>query len=70
MVGDQLDRDIGPAKEAGLTTIYFPGGFSPRWAPAEESVGPAFRVSSFAEVPEIVLQSYAECASEASQSSA
>src|SRR3546814_17121310 len=27
MVGDQLQRDIRPAKEAGLRTIYFPGGF-------------------------------------------
>lgn len=26
MVGDQLDRDIAPAKMAGLKTIYFPGG--------------------------------------------
>lgn len=30
-VGDQLDRDIAPAKEAGFTTLYFPGGFRPSW---------------------------------------
>ncbi len=30
-VGDQLDRDITPAKEAGFTTLYFPGGFRPSW---------------------------------------
>jgi hypothetical protein len=33
MIGDQLDRDIGPAKEAGLRTIYFPGGFAPGGRP-------------------------------------
>lgn len=30
-VGDQLDRDIEPAKRAGLRTAYFPGGFRPNW---------------------------------------
>lgn len=30
-VGDQLDRDIEPAKNAGLQTAYFPGGFTPVW---------------------------------------
>jgi putative hydrolase of the HAD superfamily len=58
MVGDQLDRDIGPAKAAGLTTIYFPGGFRPRWEPAEAAVRPEYRIESFSDVPDIVL---AEC---------
>jgi putative hydrolase of the HAD superfamily len=58
MVGDQLDRDIGPAKTAGLRTIYFPGGFRPRWEPAETDVRPDYRIESFGEVPDIVL---AEC---------
>lgn len=49
MVGDQLDRDIAPAKAAGLTTIYFPGGFTPRWAPDEGEIGPDYRISSFAD---------------------
>ncbi len=30
-VGDQLDRDILPANEAGFKTLYFPGGFRPSW---------------------------------------
>lgn len=30
-VGDQLDRDIAPAKAAGFFTLYFPGGFRPSW---------------------------------------
>ena len=31
MVGDQLDRDIAPAKEAAFTTLYFPSGFGAVW---------------------------------------
>jgi putative hydrolase of the HAD superfamily len=55
MIGDQLDRDIKPAKDAGLSTIYFPGGFRPRWTPDEVSIRPDYVISSFAEVPAIVL---------------
>jgi putative hydrolase of the HAD superfamily len=54
MVGDQLDRDIGPAKEAGLKTIYFPGGFRPRWAADQHSVQPDFCIERFDIVPKIV----------------
>src|SRR3546814_1389050 len=54
MVGDQLQRDIRPAKEAGLRTIYFPGGFRPHWELKEQSVQPAFRVDRFEAVPAIV----------------
>jgi putative hydrolase of the HAD superfamily len=54
VVGDQLDRDIAPAKAAGLGTIYFPGGFRPKWAPAERQAQPDHVISSFAEVPSIV----------------
>ncbi len=50
VVGDQLDRDIAPAREAGMKTIYFPGGFHPEWAPAVENVLPDASVSSFLEV--------------------
>lgn len=57
MVGDQLDRDIAPAKAAGLETIYFPGGFQPRWSPAVEKISPDHIIASFAEVPYIVLAS-------------
>lgn len=31
MIGDQISRDMAPAKAAGLTTIYVPGAFRPRW---------------------------------------
>jgi putative hydrolase of the HAD superfamily len=67
MVGDQLARDIRPAKEAGLRTIYFPGSFRPRWEPSEAIVRPDYRVDSFAEVPDIVL---AKCSSRPARSDA
>jgi putative hydrolase of the HAD superfamily len=54
MIGDQLDRDIRPAKEAGLRTIYFPGGFRPGWEVDEQSVRPDFRIDRFDAVPTIV----------------
>jgi putative hydrolase of the HAD superfamily len=56
MIGDQLDRDIAPAKQAGLTTIYFPSGFVPRWTPDEAKIGPDFRVTDFAEAAAIILR--------------
>ncbi|MBZ9803385.1 HAD family hydrolase [Mesorhizobium sp. ES1-6] len=55
MIGDQLDRDIAPAAAAGLETIYFPGGFRPRWTPDEASVQPDHLISSFDQVPAIVF---------------
>jgi putative hydrolase of the HAD superfamily len=60
MVGDQLDRDIAPAKEAGLATIYFPSGFKPKWMPDEAEVRPDFKIESFAEVPPIVAECLAK----------
>jgi putative hydrolase of the HAD superfamily len=54
MIGDQLDRDIRPAKEAGLKTIYFPGGFRPNWELDEHLVRPDFRINGFDAVPGIV----------------
>lgn len=54
VVGDQLDRDIAPAKQAGLITIYFPGGFRPKWTPDEAAVMPDYRIQSFDRVAAIV----------------
>jgi putative hydrolase of the HAD superfamily len=54
MVGDQLQRDIEPAKAAGLETIYFPGAFTPRWEPAADTVRPDHTITSFERVPQIV----------------
>lgn len=55
MVGDQLDRDIAPAKAAGLETIYFPGGFRPQWAIGRGQARPDHVIATFADVPGIVL---------------
>ncbi|RJP25076.1 MAG: HAD family hydrolase [Candidatus Abyssobacteria bacterium SURF_5] len=55
MVGDQLDRDIAPAKEAGFYTIYFAGGFQPFWMPAVRDICPHFTISSFEELPHLIL---------------
>jgi putative hydrolase of the HAD superfamily len=60
MVGDQLDRDIAPAKAAGLSTIFFPGGFRPRWTPDEATIQPDYRIGNFLEVTSIVLSGRAE----------
>lgn len=54
MVGDQLDRDIVPAKQAGAVTIYFQGNFRPSWAPDADEVVPDYTVSSFADVPALI----------------
>lgn len=56
MVGDQLDRDIQPAKAAGLGTIYFPGAFRPKWEAREMDVRPKYTISTFSEVPDIVMR--------------
>src|SRR5262249_52745459 len=55
-VGDQLDRDIAPAKQAGYKTIYFPGGFKPSWTPEEEKIAPDYRITSFEEIAAIIDQ--------------
>ncbi|MGE4306950.1 MAG: HAD family hydrolase [Novosphingobium sp.] len=54
MIGDQPDRDIAPAKAAGLETIYFPGGFRPRWLLNASEVHADHVVDSFAMIPDIV----------------
>jgi putative hydrolase of the HAD superfamily len=54
MVGDQMNRDIEPAGAAGLETIYFPGGFQPRWASARGQVAPDHVIGDFSEVVGIV----------------
>lgn len=53
MVGDQLDRDIGFAKQAGFITIHFPGGFNPKWQPGNDTVTPCHTITSFDEVAAI-----------------
>jgi putative hydrolase of the HAD superfamily len=60
MIGDQLDRDIGPANEVGVTTVYFPGNFCPRWAPAEGEIQPDVTVASYTKAAEWVVAEVAQ----------
>lgn len=54
MIGDQVTKDIIPASQAGLRTIYIPGGFRPKWEETESKDLVGFQVDSFAEVPKII----------------
>ena len=56
MIGDQLDRDIQPAQQAGVTTVFFPGGFQPKWHPPESKVVPDYKVRSFDDAASFILQ--------------
>lgn len=46
VVGDQLTRDIQPANDAGLETIFVPGRFQPLWE-RETGIRPSFQAPSF-----------------------
>ncbi len=54
VIGDQLTRDIFPARDAGFRTIYFPSSFRPKWEEAFEPVAPPLQIDTFAEVPSIL----------------
>lgn len=56
MVGDQIDRDIRPAQQAGFKTILFPGAFRPIWEIQSGNVMPDFAVDTFLAVPGFVAQ--------------
>lgn len=49
MVGDQLDRDIAYAQEAGYETVLYPGGYRPYWADAVR-VEPDHRIARYDEL--------------------
>ena len=55
MIGDQLDRDIALAKAAGVTTVYFPGAFRPKWEPAESDIRPDHTVRDFNQAAAFIL---------------
>ena len=55
MIGDQLTRDIAPAKAAGIVTIYVPSCFRPRWELEETAVRPDYRVERFDQAVDIIL---------------
>lgn len=54
MIGDQLTRDIRPASEAGLTTIYIPGAFQPKWERQTGNIA-ALQASTFDEAAALVI---------------
>lgn len=54
MVGDQLERDVRPAKAAGLLTIYFPSRFRPKWELRHQEVSSDYQIESFDQVPPII----------------
>lgn len=46
VIGDQLSRDIQPAKDAGIPTIFIPGRFQPRWEALSKTTAD-YNVSTF-----------------------
>lgn len=56
VIGDQLTRDIQPANEAGVKTIYVPGRFQPKWE-RETSIQPTFRAPSFDVAASLLIHS-------------
>ena len=59
MIGDQLDRDIIPANEAGFITIYYPSHFAPKWTVQELVMVPGYTVQNFNDAVTIILDLYA-----------
>ncbi len=55
MIGDQLTRDIRPASEAGLKTIYVPGAFQPKWELQAGNVA-AFQAATFDAAASLLIQ--------------
>lgn len=47
MIGDQLDRDVLYAREAGLFAVWVPGAFRPKWVDAEASANASFVARDF-----------------------
>lgn len=54
MIGDQLDRDIRCAGEAGFETFFFPSGFAPYWNRDITHV-PDHEIAQFDEVVPFIL---------------
>jgi len=60
MVGDQLDRDIRAASEAGFETFYFPGGFQPYWLESFEAAN-THLISRYDEIVPYVAGNITNC---------
>ncbi|PWE53646.1 hypothetical protein DEM27_24155 [Metarhizobium album] len=59
MIGDQLTRDIRPASEAGLKTIYIPGAFQPKWEQQAGNVA-TFQAETFDAASSFLLRAEEE----------
>lgn len=55
-IGDQIDRDIIPAKAAGCTTVLVPGRFRPYWHNVDHETEASLVASTFAEGVEWILR--------------
>jgi putative hydrolase of the HAD superfamily len=55
-IGDQIDRDIIPAKAAGCTTVLVPGRFRPYWHQEDQATEASLVASTFAEGVQWILQ--------------
>jgi len=63
MVGDQADKDVVAAAEAGFLTFYFPGGFMPYWN-SDIDIGGAKRIDRYDDiVPDIIAETGRKSAS-------
>jgi phosphoglycolate phosphatase-like HAD superfamily hydrolase len=60
MVGDQLDRDIGAAHDAGFMTFYFPSGFVPYWSTDADRVAD-HEISRYDEIVPLLGQAATAC---------
>jgi putative hydrolase of the HAD superfamily len=60
VVGDQLTRDILPARSAGFRTAYFPGSFQPKWELPIALDPDIMQVATFAVVPTIMKDAQGE----------
>ena len=55
MIGDQLMRDIQPAQDAGLKTVYIPSRFRPKWELGALSTKANYTATDFAEAANLIL---------------
>jgi FMN phosphatase YigB (HAD superfamily) len=62
LVGDRLDRDIAPAKSAGMATIQFRSGRYRRQRPRSDTETPDAVVTDVRELEEAILALIAQCA--------
>jgi len=55
-VGDQLDRDVLPAVEAGFKGVYIEGGFQPSWHPEVDASAAYFICNDYADAVRTALK--------------